>query len=268
MMSASSRKIAVVTGSTGIGAATAARLVSRGWGVFVVSRTAAHVESAVAQLNVDADRAEPAAAGQSFDLADSSAADEVLAACLAAHGRVDAIFNVAGSSGRSFGDGPPHLCTDEGWRRTLDVNLTSQFAMCRAHIRHWLDEPAPERGLRGVVLNMSSVLGLDPAPVSFDTLAYGVSKSAIIGMSRIMAAHYAGYGISVNVIAPGLVETPMSARASGDADVQEFISRKQPLTGGMVPLDDTAELAAFMIDQGAKSMTGQVVHPEGGWQLS
>ena len=129
-------------------------------------------------------------------------------------GRLDGLFNVAGISGRRFGDGPVHECTEEGWAITIKTNLTTQYRMCREAIRIMMSQPIPGNGQRGVILNMSSILGIDPQPQHFDTVAYAASKGAIVAMSRTIAASYAKHKIRVNVIAPSLVRTPMSARAS------------------------------------------------------
>ena len=89
------------------------------------------------------------------------------------------LYHVAGGSGRRHGDGPLHECTDDGWRATLDANLTSTFLTNRAAVRHFLAEKAP-----GVILNMASVLALAPSPHHFDTCAYAAAKGGVIALSR------------------------------------------------------------------------------------
>jgi len=80
--------------------------------------------------------------------------------CLSRFGRIDALFNVAGISGRKFGDGPIHECTDEGWDFTLETNVKSMFLMCRAVIRQMLAQAPGHNGLRGVVQTISILIAL------------------------------------------------------------------------------------------------------------
>src|SRR5262249_13811279 len=131
-------------------------------------------------------------------------------------GGLDVLYHLAGGSGRRLGDGPLHECADEGWRVTLETNLTSTFLTNRAALRHFLDRSSP-----GAILNLASVLALAPAPAYFDTAAYAAAKGGILALSRLAAARYAPAGIRVNVLAPGLIDTPMAARAVGDADVRD-----------------------------------------------
>ncbi len=144
------------------------------------------------------------------DLTDPVAAPNVVKTCIERFGRLDGLFNVAGISGRRYGDGPGHECTEEGWATTINTNVTTQYRMCREGLRVMLAQTPLENGQRGVILNMSSILGLDPEPAHFDTIAYAAAKGAIVAMSRTMAASYAKNKIRVNVIAPALVQTPMS----------------------------------------------------------
>ena len=115
---------------------------------------------------------------------------------------------------------------------------------------------------------MASVLAFSPQAQHFATHAYAAGKGAIISMSRAMAAYYAPHQIRVNVIAPALVRTPMSARAQSDREVLEFIAHKQPLSGGMLDAGDVAETALFLLSEQARQITGQVVSVDGGWAVS
>jgi len=102
--------------------------------------------------------------------------------------------------------------------------------------------------------------GLLPgAAVLFATHAYAASKGAIISMSRAMAAYYASHKIRVNVIAPALVRTPMSARAQSNEELLDFIAHKQPLSAGMLDAADIAGTALFLLGDQSRHMTGQVV---------
>ena len=137
------------------------------------------------------------------------------------------------------------------------------FLVCRSALRYWLDAGRP-----GTILNMASVLAFSPQAQHFATHAYAASKGAIVSMSRAMAAYYAPHKIRVNVIAPGLVRTPMSARAQSDDEILEFIAHKQPLSAGLLDAADVAATALFLLGDQSRHMTGQVVGIDGGWAVS
>src|SRR5262249_2613172 len=139
-------------------------------------------------------------------------------------GGLDVLYHVAGASGRRHGDGALHQCTDQGWQLTLGVNLTSVFLTNRAAGRVFLAQ-----GQGGAILNMASALALAPSPRHFDTCAYTAAKGGIISLSRQAAARYAANGIRVNVLAPGLIDTPMATRAVNDPQIQHYLQTKQPL---------------------------------------
>lgn len=255
---------ALITASTGIGAATARALAVRGWGLFVVSRTSANCEALAAELlELGAD-----AGFHSGDLTDPATAAAAVSGSVGRFGRIDALFNVAGISGRKFGDGPLHECTEEGWARTIDTNLTTQYRMARAVLGFMrVQEPDRETGQRGVVLNMTIILGIHPEPANFSAIAYAASKGGIIAMTRTAAAFYAPEGIRFNAIAPALVHTPMSARASEDPAIIAFVEKKQPLCAGMIPAADVAAAAVFLLTADSRSITGEVIEVDGGWNL-
>ena len=140
--------------------------------------------------------------------------------------------------------------------------------VCRAAIRQMLKQEPPANGQRGVILNMSSVLARHPSPQFFGTHAYAASKGAIESFSRSVAAYYAPHGIRVNVIAPALVATPMSARAQSDGQIMDFVARKQPLVGGNLTPDDLTGTALYLLSDDSRAVTGQVIDVDGGWSLS
>jgi NAD(P)-dependent dehydrogenase (short-subunit alcohol dehydrogenase family) len=247
-------KVLLITGTTGIAEATALRASQQGDSVFVNSRDESHCMALTARL--------PVSGYYACDLRDERGVEQSLVACLQKFGGIDAVFNVAGISGRKFGDGPLHECTTEGWDVTLDTNVKTMFLVCRGVLRYWLDAGRP-----GAILNMSSVLAFSPEAQHFATHAYATSKGAIISMSYAMAAYYAPHKIRVNVIAPALVRTPMSARAQSDTELLEFIAHKQPLSGGMLDASDVAETALFLLGEQSRHITGQVVGIDGGWAV-
>jgi NAD(P)-dependent dehydrogenase (short-subunit alcohol dehydrogenase family) len=170
------------------------------------------------------------------------------------------LYHVAGASGRRRGDGPLHECSDDGWRFTLDANLTSTFLTNRAAVRWFLGQRQP-----GVVLNMASALALAPAPAHFDTAAYAAAKGGVVALSRAAASRYAADGVRVNVLAPGLIDTPMAARAVGDPVILEYVRGRQALAGGPGAPDDLAGAAAFLCSDAARLITGAVLPVDGGW---
>jgi NAD(P)-dependent dehydrogenase (short-subunit alcohol dehydrogenase family) len=252
-------KALIITGTTGIGAAAARLARAEGAHLLVAGRE----EESCFELG-----AETGAECWVGDLLEKNAAESILAHCLAKFGRVDALFNVAGLSGRRFGDGPLHECADDGWEITMANNLTTMFRMCRAVLRRMLQQEPTESGIRGAILNMGSVLAVSPEPRHFATHAYAAGKGAVIAMSRSMAAYYAPHKIRVNVIAPGLVNTPMSARAQENKIIQAFIEKKQPLAGGMVDAEDIARTALFLLSDDARAITGDVVNVDAGWSVT
>jgi NAD(P)-dependent dehydrogenase (short-subunit alcohol dehydrogenase family) len=255
----------LITGSTGIGGATARIAARRGARVFVVSRTEENCRAL-------ADEITRTGGDIGFHVADLTVEAQVeatVAACAERFdGRIDALFNVAGISGRKFGDGPLHECTEAGWDTTLDTNVKSMFFVCRAVIRRMLEQPVGANGLRGVILNMASMLALSPQRDFFATHAYAASKGAIVSMSRSMASFYAPHKIRVNVIAPSLIRTPMSTRAQENPDILEFMKTKQPLVEDLIEADDVARAAVFLLGDDSRVITADVLGVDAGWGVS
>ncbi len=254
-------KTALVTGSTGIAAAAALALHEEGARVFVVSRTAEHVDDLLRQLG-------PTCAGTAADLTQEEAVQRVVDDLVGKFGRLDCVYNVAGISGRRFGDGPVHEMTLDGWNHTIASNATSQFLVCRAAIKQMLSQDAAANGQRGAILNMSSTLARHPEPNHFATHGYAASKGAIESLSRAMAAYYAPHGIRINVIAPGLVATPMSQRAQQDPQILAYAKTRQPLAKGILAPHDLTGAALFLLSDEAVMITGQVLDVDGGWSVT
>lgn len=251
------KNIVVIGGTTGIGLSAARAFVAAGARVVVVGRNGDSVSQAKTVLGNDA-------VAISGDATHPDTAVKAIDVCGDKFGSFDGLYHVAGGSGRRMGDGPLHEMNLEGWNKTLELNLTSLMLSNQAAIRKWL---AWNRS--GTILNMGSVLGFSPSPQHFSTHAYAAAKAAIIGFSRSVAAYYANDNIRVNVIAPGLVETPMAQRAANDEAILSFIKTKQPLDGGRIghPSDLDGLAVYFMSDQSAFT-TGQVVAVDGGWSIS
>ncbi len=257
-------RVWLVAGTTGIGAATAELAASAGVRLHLVGRTPGHAEELRDRLRSRGAECEI----HCEDLTAPGAGERVVAGCVDRWGRLDAAFNVAGISGRRWGDGAAHECTPEGWDTVMDTNARAMFLLCGAILRQMLrQEPGPA-GLRGTILNMASVLAWSPSPRHFATHAYAASKAAIIGFSRAMAAHYAPDRIRVNVIAPALVRTPMSARAQQDAAILRYMRAKQPLVGDLLTAEQVARAAMFLLSDDSAVITGDVLTVDGGWCLS
>jgi NAD(P)-dependent dehydrogenase (short-subunit alcohol dehydrogenase family) len=246
-------------------AASAARAIAaEGGTVFAVSRTAAHL----AALETEIREAGGTCLWHPADVRHEAEVEAAFAALDGRVGRLDAVYSVAGISGRRFGDGPLHEATLEGWETVLAANATSQFLVARAAIRRMLAQAPDENGSRGALLLMSSALATHPAPAFFATHAYAASKGAIEALARSAAAYYAPSGIRVNVIAPSLIATPMSRRAQEDPAIGAYLARKQPLAGGPIAADAVTATALHLLSPDAAMVTGQVVAVDGGWGVS
>jgi NAD(P)-dependent dehydrogenase (short-subunit alcohol dehydrogenase family) len=240
-------KVALVTGAAGgIGGATVARFVQEGARVAAADRDAERLSGT------------PAAMASTVDVTVAREVEGLLTEVEARFGRLDVLVNVAGASGRRYGDGPVDLCTEEGWDWVMNVNLRSVFLCCKYAL------PALRRSGGGSVINMGSVLGMT-GHERFDTHAYAASKGGVIALSRAMAARYAPEQIRVNVLCPGLIRTPMSARAQADPEILGLLPQLQPLTGDFGEPEDVAEAAVFLAAEESRFITGAVLPVDGGW---
>ena len=251
------RSILIIGGTSGLGLSAAKRLVEAGANVVVTGRSQDKVNHAVNQLGHQA-------RGLAGNAACSASVDEALTLAVSEFGQLDGLYHVAGGSGRSSGDGCLHEVTDAGIDYTLDLNLKSLIYSNRAAVQQFLQQPS-----RGIILNMGSVLGFSPSPEFFASHVYAATKSAAIGFTKSIASYYANQGIRANLIAPALVESPMSQRALGNEAIMDFIRQKQPLDGGRVGVpEDLDEAALFFLSDASQFVTGQVLAVDGGWSVT
>ena len=260
----SGRNCLIVGGTSGIGLASARLFLHQGAKVVVTGLTHDSTHEALELLRD---------IGPVWSLtADVSVAESVEHAVQAAMrllgGRLDVLFHVAGMSGRRFGDGPLHHCTLAGWDAVLDANARGTFLTNQAAVRRMLEQPRDENGLRGTVLNVGSVIDQSPAPDHFGTIAYAASKGAVRALTRAAAARYARDGIRFNLLVPGLIDTPMAARAVTDPAIRAYLATKQPLTGEPGAPLECAEAALFLCDPTSRFVTGAELVVDGGWSLS
>jgi NAD(P)-dependent dehydrogenase (short-subunit alcohol dehydrogenase family) len=251
------KSIVIIGGTTGLGLSALRAFHAQGAQLVVVGRNAESCEKVRAEFSqnviaISADATHPDTAKNAIKTAQET------------YGAFHGIYHVAGGSGRSFGDGPLHELTLEGWNKTLELNLTSIMLSSQAAVQAFLAQ-----GTGGAILNLGSVLGYSPSPTYFSTHAYAASKAAIIGFSKSIAAYYAHDGIRVNVLAPALVETPMAQRAAQNDTILHFIKTKQPLDGGRIGTpSDLDGMASLALSDASKFMTGQVIAVDGGWTVS
>ena len=237
-------KVAIVTGGgSGIGLATAQLFVGEGARVVVFDIQASSVDS----LNIDVTSA------SEVEFAIRNVVDK--------YGRLDVIINVAGGSGRKWGDGPVDSCTLEGWDKTLSLNLDSVFYCCKYALKAMLVQG------RGAIVNVSSVLGLVGGDDDFATHAYASSKGAVISLTRSIASYYASRGIRANVICPSLIATPMSQRAQENEHIRARLPQLQPLTGDFGSPKDVAHAALYLASDESSFVTGSVLTVDGGWTV-
>ncbi len=246
-------KVAIVTGgASGIGLATAQMFVEEGARVVVFD------------INDSLEDPGPPASTKRSLRVDVTSASEVEAAIrdvVNTHGRLDILVNIAGGSGRRWGDGPIDSCTLEGWDKTLALNLDSVFYCCKFALQAMLTQR------HGVIVNVSSVLGMVGGDNDFATHAYASSKGAVISLTRSIASYYAPRGIRANVICPGLIATPMSQRAQESEQIRARLPQLQPLTGDFGSPNDVAQAALYLASDESSFVTGSVLTVDGGWTV-
>ena len=239
-------QVAIVTGAgRGIGHAIAVRLASEGARVASVSRTEGNAQRTAAEIN--AARAD-AAKAYSVDVSDHASVQQIGAQILSDFGRVDILVNNAGVTR----DGLSMRMSVEDWDTVLNTNLKGAFNFVQAVQRSMIKQRS------GRIINISSVIGLIG---NAGQANYAASKAGLIGFTKSLAREVASRGITVNALAPGLIETDMTKVLSDD--VRKNILSKIPL-GALGQPDDVASAVAFLASAEAKYITGQVLAVDGG----
>jgi 3-oxoacyl-[acyl-carrier protein] reductase len=248
-MSRFADQVAIVTGAgRGIGEAIARRFAAEGARVAVVSRTEANSRTVSDSINAAHDEVSKPYA---VDVADFDAVQAAAERILADFGRADILVNNAGITRDTLA----MRMSSEDWDAVLDTNLKGAFNFIRAILRPMVRQRA------GRIINISSVSGLLGLAGQAN---YAASKAGLIGLSKSVAREIASRGITVNVVAPGFIETDMTSGLSEEI-------RKGAL--GQIPLSkfgaagDIAAAVAFLASPEAAYITGQVLAVDGGMSM-
>ena len=227
------RVVAITGGGRGLGAAMARRFRAEA--------------AAVAICDVEAVRPKDDYDVSCVDVADSEQVDEWIAGLHERFGRIDVLVNNAGI----IRDSRAEALSDADWHAVLAVNLSGAFHCARAAI------PIMKRQRYGRILSFSSMSWRG----NFGQANYAAAKAGVVGLTRTLALEVARHGITVNAIAPGLIETPMLA--SMNARAREKLIAKIPVGHTGTP-EDIAEAAAYLCSPAAGYLTGVVLDVDGG----
>lgn len=241
----SGRSVLVTGGTRGIGRAIVEAVVAAGARAAFTYRASTETAAALTrQIEAQGGQA-LAIQGEAADLA---AAQAVVDGVLDAYGSLDVLVNNAGVTR----DNLLIRMTEEDWDVVIDTNLKSLFAFCKAVYRPMM------RQRSGSIINMSSVVGLTGNPGQAN---YAASKAGIVGFTKSLARELGGRNVRVNAIAPGFVETEMTAALPAAA--REAMLSGVVLGRAATPAD-IANAAVFLASDASAYITGQVLHVNGG----
>jgi NAD(P)-dependent dehydrogenase (short-subunit alcohol dehydrogenase family) len=247
-------KVALVTGgSRGIGEAIAFAFARGGARVVVASRKLEGV-SAVAEAiakEVGADRVAAFAAhtGKEGDCV------RLVAEAAARFGKVDVLVNNAATNPHF---GPMLTAENAAWDKTFEVNLKGYFWCAREVAKHCIARQAP-----GSIVNVASVAGIVAAPMQG---VYGMTKAAVISMTKTLAAELAGSKIRVNAIAPGLIDTKLASAIVNDEGLLKHVADRTPMGRHGMP-DEIAGGALYLASDSASFLTGHTLVIDGGMTI-
>jgi 3-oxoacyl-[acyl-carrier protein] reductase len=238
-------QVAVVTGAgRGIGRAIALKFASEGADIACVSRTAENAEKVAAEIRGLGRKAWAFAVDVSDGAAVAAAAEKILSET----GKVDILVNNAGVTR----DGLIMRMSEADWDTVLDTNLKGAFLFTQALSRGFLKQRS------GRILNIASVIGLMG---NAGQCNYSASKAALIGFTKSVAKEFASRGVTVNALAPGFIETDMTAALT--PEMRAELLQRIPLRSLGQP-GDIAEAALYLAGPGARYVTGQVLTVDGG----
>ena len=244
------KPVALVTGASyGIGAASAVALARKGYDLALTATRAENLGAVSAQLQALGARVVPLA----LDLKSQESIERTVAEAVRALERIDVLVNNAGTT-----VGRPALdVTRDEWDAVMETNLTGTFFMTREVGRHLVDTRRP-----GCIISITSTHGLIGAA---QRSTYGISKAAVIHMTRVLAVEWAEHGIRVNSVAPGRVDTPSPLRAehSTDPKYMAAVIGKIPLKRVATP-EDVAGAVAYLASPEAAYITGHTLVLDGG----
>lgn len=238
-------QIALVTGATGGIGNRVARLLHELGATVAISGTRASVLEELAQELGERVHVFPC------NLSDNESIEALVPAVETKLGRIDVLVNNAGITR----DGLIMRMKDEDWDAVLQVNLTSAFRLCRAVSRGMM------KRRYGRIVNITSVVGFTG---NAGQANYTATKAGLVGMSKSLGLELATRGITVNCVAPGFIESPMTEELS--EAVKSKILGGIP-TGRMGTADEIAQAVAFLASQGSAYITGQTIHVNGGMAM-
>jgi NAD(P)-dependent dehydrogenase (short-subunit alcohol dehydrogenase family) len=248
METAFKNKVAIITGgSSGIGRATALAFAKKGAKIVIVDWHESP-ETMESLTNLGAE-----AIFIKCDVSKSADVKAMVKKTIATFGQLDYAFNNAGIEGDSA---PTADCTEENWDKTIAINLKGIW-LCMKH-----EIPEMLRQGKGTIVNCSSVAGL----VGFEGLpAYVASKHGIIGLTKTAALEYAGQGIRMNTVCPGVIQTPMMDRLTGKKkEAIEQFTALEPV-GRMGQPEEIANAVVWMCSDEASFITGHAMVVDGGF---